>query len=541
VADGALACPPGLDPELFAQLPKDMQQEVVNTHRQEETGQVKTGPAAPRKASEAHQYDWSTLVYSRQEVYAGQCKDNHMKRGISVKGMVMLLDIIHWDSYNVTQREEPLFYDETLDLRWNTGERNGYDLCEIVIPAYLQKIGLSHLSLVEAIEYGSVAELRPLQAEVGLADGFFSHVQARPLTTMLQSLRQAEKMYSYELRAVKRDGPHTTAVLRQKALDDFVQKVEPLAAPQVMTAIQRGMDCGVFTDLRALSSWLQQKYGRCPDFSQFRAVKPDAEPICYFVDYFCLRQGLGRLVTKGDTQSFDLEQVADAIGAAGITVAEMRDFGSTNDLSYLWRSFCLLEVFYTIHSKGKLLVCGLPVQDLNYNEFLKVAGADERQRREMVESSSAKCRSRAHKEQIDRFIANSVGFDKLDKLVLSAIVEGYLRAMRTSGESDSDEMRHRHAHHSSDHREGPKVLLRLARTLFAVQAYVPASMWAADALELQLSIYREGAIETAEYLEQAAECALWAAADRAQVRVVGYHFVLIVPIVCTRFMRRCRV
>ena len=84
-------------------------------------------------------------------------------------------------------------------------------------------------------------------------------------------------------------------------------------------------------------------------------------------------------------------------------------------------------------------------------------------------------------------------------------------------------------------------MLRLARTLFAVQAYVPASMWAADALELQLAIYGEGAIETAEYLEQAGECALWAAADRAQVRVVGYHFVLIVPIVCTRFMRRCRV
>ena len=44
-------------------------------------------------------------------------------------------------------------------------------------------------------------------------------------------------------------------------------------------------------------------------------------------------------------------------------------------------------------------------------------------------------------------------------------------------------------------------------------------MWAADALELQLAIYGEGAIETAEYLEQAGECALWAASAPIQRRV----------------------
>jgi tetratricopeptide (TPR) repeat protein len=505
---GALVCPPGIDPEVFAQLPKNMQQEVVSTHGQFETG------APPRKASEAHRYDWSKLVYSQQEVYVGQCTGNHMKRGISVNGMVMLLDIIHWDSYHVAQRDQPLFYDETSNLVWNTGEKNGYDLCEIVIPAYLQKIGLAHLSLVEAIEHGSVAELRPLQAEVGLADVFFSHVQARPLTTMLQSLRQAELMYSVELRRAREGGPHTTAMLRQKALEDFLQEVEPLAAPQVIAAIQSGG----FEDPSALSSWLQHKYGRSPDFSLSRPTKSDAEPT-YFVDYFCLRQGLGRLVTKGDTKSFDLKQVEDAIKTAGITVAEMRDFGGKNDLAYLRRSFCLLEAFYTIHAKGKLLVCGLPVKHLKLSA---IAGADERQRREIVDSSTAKCRSREHKEQIDRFIAESVGFDRLDKLMLGAIVEGYLRAMRTSGEYDQLAMHIADHSDSVEHpREGPKALLRLARTLFDVQAYVPAKMWASDALELQVALYGEGAIETAEYLLQSGECAVWVPANGGHIRAMS--------------------
>ena len=46
------------------------------------------------------------------------------------------------------------------NLSWlQDPEKNGYDLTEVVIPAYMAKVGLEHLSLVEAIESGQVPEL----------------------------------------------------------------------------------------------------------------------------------------------------------------------------------------------------------------------------------------------------------------------------------------------------------------------------------------------------------------------------------------------
>ena len=119
-------------------------------------------------------YDWSALEYQREQTYDGQTPGNCMRKGISIRGMRKLLQIICFDSFHIEHRQEPLFYSPEIDLRWNKGVKNGYDLCSIVIPAYLQKIGLPHLSLVECIESGKVRELLPLQAETGMADVFFS-------------------------------------------------------------------------------------------------------------------------------------------------------------------------------------------------------------------------------------------------------------------------------------------------------------------------------------------------------------------------------
>jgi hypothetical protein len=119
-------------------------------------------------------YDWSTLEYQREQTYDGQSPGNCMRKGISIQGMIKLLRIICFDSFHIKHRHEPFFYQPETNLSWNEGVTNGYDLCSIVIPAYLQKIGLPHLSLVECIESGKVEELLPLQAEIGMADVFFS-------------------------------------------------------------------------------------------------------------------------------------------------------------------------------------------------------------------------------------------------------------------------------------------------------------------------------------------------------------------------------
>jgi hypothetical protein len=233
------------------------------------------------------EYDWSTTPYVRGVAYTGQCTGSvgsNMRQGISIDGMVMLLQILRWDSYDISQRQEPLFYSRNANLSWNQAGKNGYDLCEIVIPAYLQKIGLAHLSLVEAILHGSVAELLPLQAEVGGADAFFSHVQARPVITMLQSLRQAETTYESELR----EDREATKARRKLVAIDFVRTHSmPGAGVQEIEQIfaSEGSDMGSDLDYHF------EQLGAPPGLISGINVVKSAGPIMYFVDYFCLRQG----------------------------------------------------------------------------------------------------------------------------------------------------------------------------------------------------------------------------------------------------------
>ena len=92
----------------------------------------------------------------------------------------MVLEITDWKNYTRDTK-----------LSWLTGDANGYDVCQH-IKGYLLKIEKPHVSLLEVIMSGEVAELLCLQKEVGTADISFSHVQAVPLVTTVQSLKDAE-------------------------------------------------------------------------------------------------------------------------------------------------------------------------------------------------------------------------------------------------------------------------------------------------------------------------------------------------------------
>jgi hypothetical protein len=129
-------------------------------------------------------------IWSTEFQFAG----NHFTRGITLQGFIKLISIIGWDQYDIAERKKHK------SLSWlQDPEKNGYDLCKIVVPAYMAKIGLEHLSLVEAIESGQVAELVCLKDTVGAVDAFVSHVQKLPVRVLLASLKDGEQKYEAEL------------------------------------------------------------------------------------------------------------------------------------------------------------------------------------------------------------------------------------------------------------------------------------------------------------------------------------------------------
>jgi hypothetical protein len=126
----------------------------------------------------------------------------------------------------------------------------------------------------------------------------------------------------------------------------------------------------------------------------------------------------------------------------------------------------LLEAFYTMKGKGQLLVCGPAVEDpANALALLRVA-TDEGKHKDIVDSHAAQCRHAASKAMIDEFIENSVGHEKLDKLVLAAIAVGCMRSARAVAQMDP---------------AGTARIVRpLARMLLEVEEFQEAKVWARE-------------------------------------------------------------
>jgi hypothetical protein len=208
----------------------------------------------------------------------------------------------------------------------------------------LIKIGMPHLSLVEAIEAGQVAELSCLKEDVGAATAFFSHVQILPLATTLLSLEHAESMYEKEL---------------------------------------------------------------------------GKEPL-FFLDYANIRQCLGN--------DFTTARVVEAIQTIGITVVELdSDFHGVSAM--LRRIFCVLESFATVKARGcKLLVCGPALRDAATTVELARIASDSIRCKEIMDSETSQTRSAVAEAMIKQYIVQSVGFARLDRVVLGAIVDSCVRS-----------------------------------------------------------------------------------------------------------------
>jgi hypothetical protein len=233
---------------------------------------------------------------------------------------------------------------------------------------------------------------------------------------MLCSMQDGEAVYGKKLK----EDNYATMERRKEALSSFFQDNIKTRGTD-----QREQIDNLFSrhqDPKEIETYIRDELGSAPDLASIQVQKPSG-PNTYFVDYFCLRQGLGRLVKKGDTSSFNLIDVEESIDKIGITCVEL-DPNWGSESAYLRRTFCIFEAFLTCKHKRKLLVCGSAVKDPKDALALAKVAANHEQQQIVVDSSTANCRSANDKQMIDSFIIDSVGFRKLHCVVLASIVDG---------------------------------------------------------------------------------------------------------------------
>jgi tetratricopeptide (TPR) repeat protein len=404
--------------------------------------------------------------------FEGQLNGNHFTLGITVYGFKQALVIMLWATY---KRDLNHFAGSNGEC-WNTGDHNGYDLCEH-IRAYMHKIGKPQLSLIEAIMSGEVEELLCLQSEVGLADGFFSHVQAEAVSSTVQTLESAEERFKNRLLEDKA----AVLVLRKKVLEDFCrQQGLPKLIPIVVPLLK-------ITPPAQLEEWLVKKgvarKESAPALASITVKKKHMRPR-FFVDYFNIRQ-----CVKND---FATDRLVDAIDTIGVTVAELgTDFRDQSAL--LKRAFCVLELFATIKTKGELLVCGPALDNLATTMELAALASDKEQRKEVMDSSSSRTRSAEAEAEIKAYIKRTVGFERIDRVVLSVIVAS---ACTGSAQAAFDEMEDR----------GSMMLHAAGCMLLEVGDFPAAQVHLHTALGKGEVAYGEGAFETEETVYMLGQC-----------------------------------
>jgi len=119
------------------------------------------------------------------------------------------------------------------------------------------------------------------------------------------------------------------------------------------------------------------------------------EQDCYFwIDYLCVRQCL---------QDFDVHVMQLVIAKAPWTMAEI-----DHDFEYPLRSFCVFEAWAAVHS-GRTLLC---ITRPQHRRFLDNTP---------INAAVALARKSQDKQQIDSFIAGTVGFPRLNSVVSEAI------------------------------------------------------------------------------------------------------------------------
>jgi tetratricopeptide (TPR) repeat protein len=132
----------------------------------------------------SHSTGWS----KKNDVEYRQYEGDHFQLGLTVDVFENILEhMIQWRTYC---RDNSRFLDNEGKL-WNTGEKNGYDLGDL-IREVLRQHGLETLSTAEVLWSEGTGG-------VGAATVFFSHIQALPVETAVETLRESLQVYRNEI------------------------------------------------------------------------------------------------------------------------------------------------------------------------------------------------------------------------------------------------------------------------------------------------------------------------------------------------------
>ena len=128
----------------------------------------------------------------------------------------------------------------------------------------------------------------------------------------------------------------------------------------------------------------------------------DSAEVTFWLDYFTLRQC---------QKDFDLPRVRSVVRSIGATLVEL----DHTPLNYLSRSFCVFELYCTIHGDAKMLITVDLVRALRMAEELRATP---------VNCKVAKTRDPKDKRTIDKCIESEIGFAGLDELVTDRMTAG---------------------------------------------------------------------------------------------------------------------
>jgi hypothetical protein len=145
-----------------------------------------------------------------------------------------------------------------------------------------------------------------------------------------------------------------------------------------------------------LETFLMMKFA----VDDLAAELPEPALQFWWTDYFSLRQ------CQND---FKTHQVIALVRHIGMTLAEI-----DSELSYLRRSFCILELYATIVGGAKLLCKGEYVPEI----------LSEKLSEQPISAKAAETRRLQDKELIDEFISSSIGFAEFDRVVTDAAIAG---------------------------------------------------------------------------------------------------------------------
>jgi tetratricopeptide (TPR) repeat protein len=151
----------------------------------------------------------------------------------------------------------------------------------------------------------------------------------------------------------------------------------------------------------------------------------------------------------------------------------------------------VLELFATIKTKGKLLVCGPVLTNSQAAQQLVVVAVNQKRNKEVMDSSAATTRAPEAEAEIKQYIQRTVGFERTDKMVLAAVVSCCVKSTQAAFANAED---------------GGPALFSVGSMLFEVGDFSGGLEMMTQALMKQQALFGEMAYETAETVYMIAQC-----------------------------------